>query len=174
VEKIELTPAELAVLEIDRTLPDVVYDEVVRLLDTTESRSVSMKVTKEEASMIQRILNPHMFLGLLLLISMAFGMTQHTAAIGYTNDCRGWAQMLGKEGKVRDSITMHYLGCDDKASPTHYHATFDYNRNDYCTKRARYYARWGYFGMPKTVGAMVEKDLPFCTVFEDGSYSAFG
>jgi len=68
---------------------------------------------------------------------------------------------------------MHRLGCDDGPwTTTHYHATVDGNRNDYCTKRARYYARWGYFGMPLTVVRLVKRDLPFCINFEDGSWLA--
>jgi len=170
----KFTVAELSVLEDSAETPEHLREYVEAALDISEGFDVDITVSKEDASLIKRILNPHLFMALILFISMAFGMSQHVSAIGYTNDCKGWAQMLGKEGKVRDSITMKRLGCDDKKSPTHYHATFDYNRNDYCTKRARYYARWGYFGMPRTVGAMVEKDLPFCTVFEDGSYSAYG
>lgn len=170
----KLTVADLSVLENSAETPANMRELVEAALDASEGFEVEITVSEEDASLIKRILNPHLFMAFLLMVGLLFGMTAQTAAIGYSNDCRGWAQMLGKEGRVRDSITMHYLGCDDKASPTHYHATFDYNRNDYCTKRARYYARWGYFGMPKTVGAMVEKDLPFCTVFEDGSYSAYG
>lgn len=93
----------------------------------------------------------------------------------WSNDCLGWAQMLGKEGIVHDSISMHLLGCDDDrygAANAHYHATYDYNRDDYCTKRARQYARAGWFSMPWSIAKHVNWDLPFCTVYEDGSYSA--
>jgi len=95
-------------------------------------------------------------------------------AASYSNDCKGWATILGKESKVRDSVTMHYLGCDDRTSPTHYHATVDHNRNDFCTSRARWYARNGWISHPRLIAQAVVRDLPFCTSFEDGSYSAFG
>lgn len=106
--------------------------------------------------------------------ALMFGQGVH-AQIGYTNDCLGWAQMLHKEGLVHDSIHMHLLGCDDDrygVANMHYHATFDYNHNDYCTKRARQYARAGWFQMPWTIAAKVGNDLPWCNVNEDGSYDA--
>lgn len=86
--------------------------------------------------------------------------------------CRDFAVALNKEGRVRDSVHMHLIGCDDVQSPTYYHATTTpanalANR---CTTRARAYARAGYYAYPNTVARLVKNDLPFCIVFEDGSY----
>lgn len=121
-------------------------------------------------------------IALIVIIAYVFGLlgilaesalSAPTDAGPWPNNCNGWARMNGKEGIVRDSITMHMLGCDDKKSPTHYHATIGTERQNYCTKRARWYARWGWFGRPQTVARMVMTDLPFCFVFEDGTYGTY-
>lgn len=107
------------------------------------------------------------FMGIVVLIGgLSLAVVVGEATQRYTNDCRGWAQMLGKEGRVHDSITMHLLGCDDGPyANAHYRAD-----SGHCEAVARRIARQGYYAYPRTVAAMVEDEVG-CTVFEDGSYA---
>lgn len=93
----------------------------------------------------------------------------------WSNDCAGWAGMLGKQNVVAGSVSMHMLGCDDNVTPKKYHATAGtkyYPRAYMCSKRARAYARAGWFGRPAGIVINVKRDLPFCFLFEDGTYGA--
>jgi hypothetical protein len=93
----------------------------------------------------------------------------HTALI--SNDCRGWAIALGKQDRVRDSLHMHLLGCDDGPWTTmQYRAT---GLGDGCTAKARAVVRGNpeyYMYRPWTVARTVVAAMPYCTVYEDGSY----
>ena len=107
------------------------------------------------------------FLGVVVLVGgLSIAVVVGQAAQRYPNTCQGWAQMLGKEGKVRDSITMHMLGCDDSPyANTHYRAS-----GGKCEAVARKFARQGLYAYPRTVAAQVEETTG-CTVFEDGAYA---
>lgn len=89
----------------------------------------------------------------------------------HTNQCSQWATMIGKEGRVRDSLTMHYLGCDDGPWTTmHYEPNL---AGEGCTRLARAITRSApayYVYRPRTVAALVQQSNPWCTVYEDGSY----
>lgn len=99
-----------------------------------------------------------------LMVGLSFvGFVGHAHA---ANDCAGWATALGKEGRVRDSLTMHLLGCDDGPwTTTHYEPM-----RGTCAAVARRFARQGYYTRPRTVAALVEQTAG-CTVFEDGTYA---
>jgi hypothetical protein len=100
-------------------------------------------------------------------------------ANAYTpTSCRDFAVYLGIQGVVRGSVTMHLLGCNDSGNGTHaangyYHATVTTNYyTNKCNTKARYYARQGWLNTPWHVAALVNWAIPYCTVYEDGSYSA--
>lgn len=87
------------------------------------------------------------------------------------NHCSGWAVLTGKEGVVRDSASMHRLGCDDGPyANARYRADFG---GEGCSYTARAIVRsnpYYYAFRPRTVSNMVIAKKPWCTVFEDGSY----
>lgn len=104
----------------------------------------------------------------IILGILGYAAIQEVGAEGglVSNDCAGWAQALGKEGRVGDSLTMHMLGCDDGPwRTTHYRAV-----QGTCAKVARQIARTGLWARPRTVAALVEQKAG-CTVFEDGTYA---
>jgi hypothetical protein len=82
------------------------------------------------------------------------------------NNCQGWAIEGGYQGRVRDSVEMHLLGCDDgPLANARYRAD-----QGYCAKIARQFARQGYrsWVVAKAVNVSTNDR---CTVFEDGTYS---
>lgn len=116
--------------------------------------------------MIRFLLNT-VAVGIMLGI-LGYAAIQTVGADGglVSNDCRGWATALGKEGRVRDSLTMHLLGCDDGPWTTTHYRAVDYR----CANVARQIARSGLWNRPRTVAALVEERAG-CTVFEDGTYA---
>lgn len=100
--------------------------------------------------------------------TLGYAALQSVGAEGglVSNDCYGWAVALGKEGRVRDSLTMHLLGCDDGPWANKHYRAVDHP----CANVARQIARSGLWARPRTVAALVEEKAG-CTVFEDGTYA---
>lgn len=111
-----------------------------------------------------------------LAIALVMGSIHSKAS--YPTTCADFATVLHKQGTVHGSISMHLLGCQDDgngqwAATALYHATISTNTyTNRCTTLARHYARIGYLHSPWYVAAMVNRTLVYCTVYEDGSYSA--
>ena len=100
-------------------------------------------------------------------IALTLVPNPHTASA--STNCASWATTLGKQGKVRDSLTMHYLGCDDGPYATRYY----YPLPGYCNALARTVVRSApayYVRRPHTVAALVVAQGPTCRAYEDGSY----
>lgn len=111
-----------------------------------------------------------LIIALLIILVWLYGVyVLHTSSVGaaYPTTCREFAIVLGKEGIVRDSLTMHLLGCTDNPRPTRYHADAI---GEGCSTLARHYARSGYLNRPWTVSRMVQAKMPWCIVYEDGTY----
>lgn len=71
---------------------------------------------------------------------------------------------------MRDSVHMHYLGCDDGPNADR-HYTYDYSGegcSQYAQNLVLHNDSLKY--RPRTVGRMVVRDRPHCTVYEDGTY----
>lgn len=109
--------------------------------------------------------------GVLVGLAIMQGVLGTNEASAHTNQCSTWAYMIGKEGRVSDSLHMHFLGCDD--GPL---ANAHYEPNLYgegCTRLARAIVRSApayYVYRPHTVAVLVKQARPWCTVYEDGSY----
>lgn len=105
------------------------------------------------------------------MVLWAHNPVQTVYAQDVPNTCAGWATTLHKQGTVRDSLTMHLLGCDDGPwRTTRYHAIPSGTPANVCNARARHYARLGNIAHPWHIAARVAVDLPQCHVYEDGSY----
>lgn len=109
--------------------------------------------------------------GVLIGTAILRGVLGGEVAQAHTNQCSSWAYMIGKEGRVRDSIAMHYLGCDDGPYNTRHYDAETYGEG--CSELARAITRSApayYTRRPVTVGLLVKQAKPWCTVYEDGLY----
>ena len=107
----------------------------------------------------------------MLVFVAIVSMSQVTRVQADDNECARWARMAGKELRVADSIHMHLLGCDDGPwKSMHYHRM---PYGDGCVLKARAITRsdpeWFVY-RPWTVARMVVIAMPWCDVYEDGSY----
>ena len=109
----------------------------------------------------------------LFTLTVAQGFDWATTS-AHTNQCSRWATMIGKEGHVRDSSHMHFLGCD--SNPQTGDAHYDAYDMGGCAREARAIVRSNpsYFVYrPLTVARLVMERNGWCNVYEDGSYSYY-
>lgn len=109
-----------------------------------------------------------------LLVFILLPMTAPASSI--RNDCVGWATYLRKEGRVRDSVHMKMLGCDDgPRANAHYRADVGVCATEARKITRRDFSPYGnqytmFVSRPKTVAVLVMAANPSCYVMEDGSY----
>lgn len=88
----------------------------------------------------------------------------------HENLCSTWADMIGKEGVVRDSAIMHGAGCDDGPNRSRHYDEAGFA----CASIARIIVHENpqyWLKRPRMLAAEVRHEMPACVQFEDGTYA---